>query len=234
MSEFAVKICVTMISLNIFLNTIIDFINNQKSTLIIFKLLFCLLISFFTFFFFFFLGYYICLLFLITFEIVSFNSDFLYKDTSDKIQFQILIGLTVVFFSISLALCYITSIIMLTYFFTGINKMKSKSWRNGDAIFQVINTESFGNEKLSELIYHKTNKQKIISWSLILFQFTFPICVLNSKICIIYLIIGFVFHFFNMIILKLHNFFWVFISTYPCIYIMSLKIESFLEVLLFN
>ena len=65
MSEFAVKICVTMISLNIFLNTIIDFINNQKSTLIIFKLLFCLLISFFTFFFGCSLGYYIFFLFLI-------------------------------------------------------------------------------------------------------------------------------------------------------------------------
>ncbi|WP_394363726.1 HTTM domain-containing protein [Flavobacterium oreochromis] len=149
----------------------------------------------------------------------------LYSDTSDKLQFFTLIGLIIGFsYSNYLGILFIALNVLVIYFFTGINKIKSKPWLNGSAIFMVMNIETYGNKKIAKFLYKKKYFQKILSWLIILFQLSFPLCLINKNFCIIYLTLGFIFHLSNMIIMKLHNFFWLFIATYPCIYYLSLRL----------
>lgn len=180
-------------------------LNIQKSTIL-------LLISIFLFLYnFFFLSYFR-----------------LYSDTSDKLQFFTLIGLIIGFsFSNYWGILFIASNVLMIYFFTGFNKIKSKPWQNGSAIFMVMNIETYGNKVIAEFLYKKKCIQKIISWLIILFQLSFPLCLINKKVCLAYLALGFAFHLANMIVMKLHNFFWLFIATYPCIYYVSLKMSLF-------
>jgi len=162
-------------------------------------------------------------------EIFFLKKNTSFKDASDNVQFFILIGLLFGVYSPGLATIFISIIMIFVYHIMGVFKFKSDIWRSGEAILNVMSTEAFGKSFFANMFNKNSLFKKLISWGTIFFQVTFPLCILDHRICIIYLICGFLFHLSIMYIMKLHNFFWVFISTYPCLYIVSLKSEKYVQ-----
>lgn len=235
--EFGIFFCLKIISLSIFINTLIDSYNlylvknliyiryfYKSNFLNIIKGIVSISLFLFTF------DHrinFVLILFLLFSEIIFFKKNINFKDASDNVQFYILSGLLISQFSPKFGLIIIVTVMLIIYHMMGFFKLKSEIWRKGDAIFNVINTETFG-MPLFALFLKKNYKIKIISsWTIILLQLTFPFCLISQEICFFYLISGFVFHLFIMVVMKLHNFFWVFVSTYPCIYILSINLEKY-------
>lgn len=145
----------------------------------------------------------------------------LYTDTSDKAQFFVLLGLLIGLYNEFDGIVFITLNVVMIYFFTGCNKLMSKEWRNGNALFMIMNTETYGNELIAKFFANNKKISLFVCWNLILVQLGFPFSLLNQNVCLIFLLISFTFHLFNLVILKLHSFFFLFISTYPCLYYFS-------------
>ena len=158
-------------------------------------------------------------------KILIFYTRRLSMDMSDNLEIIILIGLIISnFVDQKLGIQFISLNTLILYFFTGYNKLFSLEWRSGTAIFEVMNTETFGNSKIAKILYQFKFISIILSWSAILLQISFPLCLINKTACLIYLSLGIIFHFKTMFIMKLHSFFWVFMASYPCVLWTSLNL----------
>lgn len=153
---------------------------------------------------------------------------------ADRFILSILLGLSIYYYfdtSIyiqNLSLSFIAFLTIISYFFTSFYKLKSELWRKGLAIEQILSTDLYGNEKYYTFLINHKLISRFLNYSTIVFQLSAPLTLFSSKFAIVFFIVGIVFHLSIAIIMNLNNFFWVFVSTYPCIYFVSLKLEKFL------
>lgn len=120
---------------------------------------------------------------------------------------------------------YISIYIVISYFLTGYNKLFSIFWRKGTAITQVLSTETFGSFYLFKLMLKYKRLSFIMSWMLIIFQLLFIISIPFPDLLIVFLIMGITFHLSLAIIMKLYNFLFSFLATYPILYFSSLTLN---------
>jgi hypothetical protein len=111
----------------------------------------------------------------------------------------------------------------------GVAKLFSKSWRSGIAVFQIMNTESFGSEGVAKVLLNASPVLKTaLSWSVMLFEaLFFVVLILPWPWFFVVLILGIAFHFYNAVIMGLNNFFWVFLATYPAIIYTNLALHHY-------
>lgn len=153
-------------------------------------------------------------------------------DGADVFYGTILFGLTNFYLFqneiIKISSVYFISIMtIMAYFFTAYYKLQGSAWRNNLAIGIILNTEKFGNEKAYFFLKEKKTLNFILHKGAIILQLLFFLSILSPKLCLVFMFFGFIFHFSIAIIMNLNSFLWTFISTYPCIYYMSLKINLF-------
>jgi hypothetical protein len=155
---------------------------------------------------------------------------------SDQMSIIVLVALCIgaSFFSGELtsliSIVFIAAQSLLSYISAGLAKLSSKKWRGGTAVFEIFNTGSFGHKTVATIISKKPNISFFLSWSVIVMECLFPIAIFFPQpyITFSFLIWGVVFHFFNAFIMGLNAFFWIFLSTYPCILFLFLKLHSFI------
>lgn len=144
---------------------------------------------------------------------------------SDQMSIIVMVGLCIGASSFSNQTMSLYSILfialqsVLSYGAAGIAKLVSTKWRKGVAVYEIFNTGSYGHKDFA-LIISKNNKLGFcLSWSVIVMECAFPLTLLfpSPIVLFVFLLWGIVFHFFNAIIMGLNAFFWIFLSTYPCI-----------------
>ena len=122
-------------------------------------------------------------------------------------------------FSRNISISFIAIQSISSYQIAGIAKMFSSTWRQGDAILKIVNTKSYGNRWLYQILIN-CNKRTlfVICWSVIIFESLF-ICVLflPYPMMISFLIAGCIFHLSIAIFMNLNTFLWSFLATYPSI-----------------
>lgn len=143
---------------------------------------------------------------------------------ADQMQTIVLAGL----FSLSLdidslanqaSVLFICGNILISYLSTGYHKIRSKKWRNGNAIAMVFNSEIFGNERLSILFASHRKVAIVASWLIFCFQLAFPFLIFaGSEWLISFLAAGCFFHLTIAVLMNLNHFFWSFVSAYPILY----------------
>jgi len=117
----------------------------------------------------------------------------------------------------------------LAYFVSGYFKLVSPQWRNGQAIFDVLNTETFGRPNMAELIQDKTNLQKTVTWCTLVFELMFPLVLFTPyPVVYIFFLGGVLLHGGIALVMGLNSFFWAFIATYPALWICSLQLQAVL------
>lgn len=124
--------------------------------------------------------------------------------------------------------CFIALQAVFAYFFSGLNKLKGKLWREGTAFNLIISTKSFGNKSLHAFLLTKPLFSKSLNWFTVIFQLLFPLALmLNIKMFLLYLVIGVAFHLGIAYFMGLNTFLWAFCSTYPCIVFLKLHLKSY-------
>lgn len=157
------------------------------------------------------------LLFLTAFMIcVRFRGTF--NGGSDSMTLLTLLAVTVGFikpqseFYAHLGLCMITAFVVISYTIAGLSKLKNPSWRNGEALNQLMKTSRWATIKTVPLKF-----ALLASWTTLIFEGFFAFSLAAPIVCIGFLSAGVVFHWLNHRLLGLNRFFWAWVITYPAV-----------------
>lgn len=110
---------------------------------------------------------------------------------------------------------------ILSYFIAGLTKLKEKSWRNGQAIKQFLLHSNYPVDSNTKALIKKPFFALMASVIILIFECTFPLVLLDKRICLIYLCIGFLFHLENFFVLGLNRFVFAWLAAYPALYYLS-------------
>jgi hypothetical protein len=166
---------------------------------------------------------FLILIIAITSFLLTFHS-MIGKDGSDQMNAVIFIPLLITFFSknekiAALGLCFICAQATLSYLVAGIAKLISPEWNNGMAVFKIMNTKTYGDKKIAEILQRlPAYYTKFLNWNIIVFECLFLLVIfLPWPWCLIFIFWGFLFHLYNAIMMGLNGFFWAFLASYPAI-----------------
>ena len=158
------------------------------------------------------------------------------NDGTDQMSMIISTTLLITFLSgdpniASIGLYFIATQSILAYVIAGIAKLLSPKWRSGLAVFQIMNTETYGYEKIATFLQRSNPLvSKSLSWSIMLFESSYFLVVLLPYPFFLALMIwGILFHLFNAFVMGLNHFFWVFLATYPAIIYSNMALHHYLH-----
>ena len=119
---------------------------------------------------------------------------------------------------LTLGLAYVGFQSIASYWVAGISKISSKYWRSGAALRAFL--AEYGGS-VGEGWVLSPRVSKVLTGLILAFECSFPLALLNSRICLFYLGIGFCFHFSNSILLGLNRFILPWFATYPALLFLS-------------
>lgn len=116
-------------------------------------------------------------------------------------------------------LIFIAAQSILSYLVAGIAKLRSVKWWNGQAVFEIMNTRTYGYRSVANKLSQAPRFVNIILCrSVILFEIFFiALLFLPSPGLYIFIGLGILFHLYNAVAMGLNNFFWAFLATYPAL-----------------
>ncbi len=127
------------------------------------------------------------------------------------------------------ALWYIAIQVCLSYFIAGIAKFQNLGWRNGTTLRHVIVASNYDVPDLVRNYFLNSAQSKLLfvaSWSVILFECTFPFGLLHPKLCFFMMAGALVFHLGNVWILGLNRFVLPWLAAYPALLFCATQIAS--------
>jgi len=145
-----------------------------------------------------------------------------YNGGADRMGLLILSCLTLVHILPSvywqeIAFGYLALQLILSYFISGLVKIKNSDWRSGQALQDVFQFSAY---PVSETLRLWANLPRLLltmSWIVISFELLFPFSLISNISLIVMLSITVIFHFLNACLFGLNRFFWVWIAAYPSI-----------------
>jgi hypothetical protein len=121
-------------------------------------------------------------------------------------------------FILQVGLWFIALQACLAYTTAGLAKLRSPSWRQGDALAQVFSTRTYGMEAVGQLFGRQRWLNRPLCWSVIAMETLFPLClVIPAPWAWIFLAWGGLFHILCAVIMGFNGFLWAFLATYPAI-----------------
>lgn len=162
--------------------------------------------------------------FLVISSLLFFFRSIVGLDGADQMSLIITITLFIVY-TIDDEVIYKTGLIfiamqsLLSYMVAGIAKLRSVKWRSGQAVFEIMNTRTYGYQSVAKKLANAPDFVNIIFCWLIIFFEIFFIMLLFLPLPWLYIIIccGIIFHLYNAVAMGLNNFFWSFLATYPAL-----------------
>jgi hypothetical protein len=125
------------------------------------------------------------------------------------------------------AVIFIAAQACLSYFVAGTAKAISARWRSGQALENVLNTNTFGSIWMSSVLRRSPLLSRCLNWSVIIGELLFSSVIFAPRfIRASILSAGVGFHGANAMLMGLNDFFWAFVATYPCIYWVASQITS--------
>lgn len=106
----------------------------------------------------------------------------------------------------------------LAYFVSGTAKLLSSDWRRGYALLGVLTTRIYGNQRLYHFFLPRRRLAMAIAWMLMCWEAGFPLLLFgNSRLAILILCGGVLFHLSTALVMGLNTFFWAFVATFPAL-----------------
>lgn len=115
--------------------------------------------------------------------------------------------------ALNLALGYIALQSVASYWIAGISKISKPTWRSGQALRVFL--DSTGLQHLGEVWI------RLATAVILIFECTFPLAILSSRVCVVYLVMALLFHLGNARVLGLNRFLLPWAATYPAIFYLS-------------
>lgn len=104
--------------------------------------------------------------------------------------------------------------ICIIYFFAGLHKLQGETWREGTALYYILNSEDFSPTSLNTIFTSSIIVVKLATWFTIIFQFLFPIFIFFKKTRLVTIFIGILLHMGIFFLMKIDNFSLIMISCY--------------------
>jgi hypothetical protein len=114
-----------------------------------------------------------------------------------------------------IVLLFVCAFLCLAYFASGYKKMQDKNWQNGS-----MPTHFMTNNPIPEV------KWKWLGYLIIFFECSFFIGLVSVNFAILFIVIGFLFHFYLYVKHHFNFFFWTFVAAYPAFYYTAHKVSS--------
>jgi hypothetical protein len=145
-------------------------------------------------------------------------------DGSDYMLTILLVGLTICSLPYpgwrSIGFCFIAAQSVLSYLTAGVAKARSRTWRSGEAICNILDTATYGSRIGVGLLKDSRLMQRAVCWATILFECTFPLVLLAPRRTILLFFgLGIMFHVLVSVFMGLNNFVWAYLGTYPAIWL---------------
>ena len=113
------------------------------------------------------------------------------------------------------ALAYLGVQLLFSYFVAGLAKLKEAGWRNGRALVHFASLPKYGVPRAAQALLAKPLVARGASWTILLFECSFPLAFLGERACLAYLACGACFHLLNAALFGLNRFFFAWIALYP-------------------
>ncbi|MCC9017354.1 HTTM domain-containing protein [Flavobacterium lipolyticum] len=96
--------------------------------------------------------------------------------------------------------------VCIIYFFASMHKLQGEYWREGSALYYILNNDDFSASFLNKILTESTLLIKFMTWFAIAFQFSFSFLVLFKKTKMKILLLGVLFHTGIFILMRIDNF----------------------------
>ncbi len=141
---------------------------------------------------------------------------------SDYMTLIVLVALCVTSMSdhpslVDAALGYVAVQACLSYFVAGVAKLRISDWRKGRALGLFLTSSYYDVPSVVKRMAGQSTLMKFASWGLMIFELSFPIALLNRELCLVFLILAFVFHVANAAVLGLNRFVFAWLAAYPAV-----------------
>jgi hypothetical protein len=106
----------------------------------------------------------------------------------------------------------------LAYFTAGVAKWMGSHWRDGSGLTGVFTTDAFGNQTLGGFLRRSPSSARLLSWSVIILECTFPLVLIAPEPLLWALLAGGVtFHIVTAFVMGLNTFVFAYFALYPAI-----------------
>ncbi len=127
-------------------------------------------------------------------------------------------------------LLFIAFYLVLIYFLTGIRKLNSELWRNGQAIENFMNRFPFW-RMVTGVGTKPAGLMKFLAWSTLLFEICFIAGFFVPEVAMGFVIGGLCFHGLLSFTAGINHFFWTFVAGYPAYFYISGRVPEMLACL---
>src|SRR5688572_29794397 len=114
-----------------------------------------------------------------------------------------------------LVLGYLVAQLTLSYFVAGVAKLAQRSWREGTALARFAALPKYGVPGRAQAWLARPGAGRLSSWSVLLFECSFPLALLGPRVALAYLSVGALFHVLNAALFGLNRFLWAWVALYP-------------------
>lgn len=113
----------------------------------------------------------------------------------------------------------------LSYFTAGLTKLAGSAWRSGLAVRAIIDTNAFGQDRVSDVLNRHSGLGAAATYAVVAFEVAFPVVFfLPNALTISYVVAGVILHLGIAAVMGLNLFLWAFVATYPAVVYISCRV----------
>ncbi len=146
---------------------------------------------------------------------------------SDYMTVLVLVGLTLARalraypLAATASYLYVAVQLVFSYFLAGFVKLREPAWRRGTALACFTSDARFASPRWARVLFRNPALGLLACWSVIAFECTFPLALLEPRATVAYAVFGAAFHLFNNVIFGLNRFFFAWSAAYPALFLAS-------------
>lgn len=114
----------------------------------------------------------------------------------------------------------------LSYFKGGWVKIRQSGWRSGEILKEILNVPQLGVPPRVRYWSQNPSLMKGLSWGLLAFELLFPLSLLFKTTLLMAMIVAMSFHILNIWLFGLNRFFWIWVASYPLLWILASQLQS--------
>ncbi len=108
-----------------------------------------------------------------------------------------------------------------SYFLAGVVKLRTASWRSGEALPDFLTHAIYENGRVMRWLPRRALHTRLASWAVIGLECTFPLALIDRRLCLGYIAMALTFHIINVYVFGLNRFVWAWAATYPALWYCS-------------
>jgi hypothetical protein len=113
-------------------------------------------------------------------------------------------------------LAYAAAQLVLSYFLSGVAKLRDPAWRRGEALPILVAIPRYGVPvRLAAALSGRAGA--VAAWAMLGFELAFPLALVDARLTLAFLAGAAVFHFVNAVVFGLNRFLWIWIAAFPAL-----------------